>query len=249
MTRTRITLITLACALLAFSLAGCGQQPAASDATVVKAESTSATSTDVPTSTVMPTITRPATATATREPTQTQTPSSTPTETPTPTATATSTLTPTLAQIPEDLAEDILSAYKIMLLTQVNSELLTETAIRVQSGELSGIEEAGAIIALGALIKAVDDVLPEYVPPEALAGYWTDVVSVHEQTKDVMRRWVSQEILSSQVVDEMQSVLAFAEEALTTAEAALAENFGFDPVLLAEQRQEVIRMVGEVYEQ
>lgn len=239
----RLLPVTLALMLV---LGGCS----APEPTPKPAESPRSANTPTPESTHTPrptfTNTPKPTSSETSEPTETATLTSTPTETPTPTASATWTLTPTPTPIPEELRKDILNAYRTMVVIHVNSELLGETADRVQSGELSGIEEAMIILVLSGLIQAVENALPEFVPPEALSVYWANVVAVHEQTQDVMRRWLTQEILSPQVVGEMESVLALAENTLAAAEAGLAQGFGFDSILLTEQRQEVLRFVDEL---
>jgi len=242
----RLLSVTFALMLV---LGGCS----ASEPSPKTAESPRSANTPTPESanTPRPTFTNTPepTSTDTPEPTETATLTSTPTETPTPTASATWTLTPTATPIPEELARNTLNEYRTMVVIQVNSELLSETADRVQSGELSGIEQAMIILVLSTLIQEVETALPVLVTTEALSVYWRDVVAVHEQTKDIMRRWVTQEILSPRVVGEMESVLTLAEETLAAAEAGLAQDFGFGPILLAEQREEVLGYVDDLFEQ
>ena len=79
-----------------------------------------------------------------------------------------------------------------MILIQINAEMLNGTA---------GPDQAVMITVLGALIESIEDVLPGHSPADALRGYWEDILSSHEQTKDVMRRWVAQEISSPQAAN------------------------------------------------
>jgi hypothetical protein len=244
MAKKSLAAILVGCTFLSLVMGGCAQQNDVAEVAPSPTEVFSSTPSVQPTNTTAPTVTHTPTATNTPTPTNAPTPTSTPTATPT------LTLTPTLTPISEELVDEIMTAYKRMVLIQLNAELLSETAAQVNAGELSGLEEAGAIIVLSQLIQAVEDSLSGYVPPKALDNHWDDVVSVHEQTKDVMRRWVlDEEILSGQVVDEMEPVLSLAANALAGSDQELADEFGFDPALLTEQRQEVLDFVDELFEQ
>lgn len=181
---------------------------------------------------------------ATGTPSPTDTPA--PTNTPRPTHTPTQTSTPT--PIADELAEDILSTYRALLIVQLNAELLHETATRVQSGELGGLDQLAPMIALGALIQAIEEAVPQITAPQQLADSWDSAVAVHERTKGVMRRWVNEEILSPEVVAEMDSVLVDIGTIASSTDDVLASEFGYDADLLAKWRQEVLEAVPELFE-
>ncbi len=156
------------------------------------------------------------------------------------------TVTPT--PLPDELVNQILQTYRALVLIQVNAELLDETASRVQSGELVDSEETDVILALAGLIQGVEEALPQITPPDVLIPAWQDAVGVHEETRGIVRRWRDQEISSLQVIDDMAPVVTEIGAVVRSVEAALASEYNLDLELLAEQRQEIIARVPEIFE-
>jgi len=214
-------------------LAGCGPGPESAGAAVAPAGATASPEPEGP---------RPATATPTAAATATRTP------TPSLTPTATPTATPTPTPLPEELVEAILGAYRRMVLIEANAELLAETAARIKAGELTGLEQVDVLLGLAALIEAIQASLAGYRPPAALRDVWDDMTAVHEQTIDIMWRWVVEEISSAEVLAELEPALALAAGSLAQAEEALATTYGLDAALLAEQRREALEVVGGYFE-
>ena len=139
---------------------------------------------------VTPTMTKAPTETNTPHPTLTITPSITSS----PTLTPTFTETPTPTKIPEELRNQIIQSYGTMLFIQANLVLLDETAQRVQSGELSGFDTLGAMIAIAAFVNAIDEAIPEIEPPKPFNSYWEDMLTIHKELKSIIRRWFNDEI-------------------------------------------------------
>jgi hypothetical protein len=232
---TRLVLVLAACLGSLLPLAGCGRGPESAGAAVAPADAAGvigATPSPEPTGPPRPTATATATPAPTRTPTRTPTPSPTPTATPTP--------------LPEELVAEILGAYRRMALIEVNAELLAETAARIKAGELTGREQADVLLGLAGLIEAIQESLAGYRPPAALRDAWDEMTAVHEQTIDIMWRWVVEEISSAEVIAELEPVLALAAGSLARAEEALAATYGLDAALLAEQRREALE-VAEGY--
>src|SRR3990172_5518773 len=105
----------------------------------------------------------------------------TPSITPSPTLTPIPTGTPTPTQIPEELRNQIIQSYGIVLFVQATLELLDETAQRVKSGELSGLDSFGALIVIAAFVNAIDEAIPEIDPPPPIDYYWEDILNIHAE--------------------------------------------------------------------
>jgi len=171
------------------------------------------------------------------------------TEAPEPTATLEPTDTPEPTEIPEELEEQVTQLYGVVVLIQADAVLLNEAAERTAAGDLAGAEQFGLLIGLGAVVQAVDETIPEIDPPGPLAGAWEDAVAVHEQTKDIFGRWLDEEIVSTQVVEEMEPVLEEAERVSLAVEGIMAGAYGADAGELAENRHEAIdEMVAGIFE-
>lgn len=172
------------------------------------------------------------------------TPSPTSSVTPTPPA------TPSLAPspLPDDLSESIKQSYLAIFLIRVDAELVNEAADRTQSGDLTGFDQVGALLAIAAVMEGVDQSLPEITPPEPLQTYWEEARSVHEQTKEILGDWFNDELDSAEVLIRMESVLLTAEGIIENVEETLARDFGFDLEQLTEERQEILESLPEIFE-
>jgi hypothetical protein len=198
----------------------------------------------------MPTIPREAAtvmelATATPIPTATAT--STPTATFTPTVTPKPSSTSTPTALPEALKNEILQAYKILLFIEVDTNMLSETASRVKSGEISGLDGFGTTLALAMLVEGVDQAIAETTPPEFLQKPWDRALEIHEQTKDILSRWFNDEIDSSIVLDEIEDPLGEIEKIMSGVEEELASRYGIDPDEMREFREDTIESMNEIF--
>ena len=185
----------------------------------------------------------------TNVPTQTPVPASPtptppPTDTPTPPPTATPQPTPTATPLSDELRTEVINAYKIMLLIQIDANLINETAARVNSGELTGFDSLGALIAVAALVSVVDKAIPETEVPSLLQPFWDQVLPVHDQCKDIVARWFNKEITSTDVLAEMEPLLAAIDTILDETDQTLATEYGFDPQELQDQRDEAIQQIN-----
>lgn len=156
--------------------------------------------------------------------------------------------TPIATPLPEQLSEQIEQTYTILVLIEANAELLNESALRVQSGQLDGFEGLGAVFAVAALIAAVDESIPQTVPPDPLRSAWNGATVVHQQTKDLAGRWLDKQVDSAQVVAEIEPLLTSIGEILTQAEAALGTEYGFDSDMLTREREDTIDSLPDVFQ-
>jgi hypothetical protein len=156
--------------------------------------------------------------------------------------------TPFATPLPEALSEQIEQTYTTLVLIQANAELLNESATRVQSGELDGLEGLGAVFAVAALIAAVDESIPQTMPPDPLRSAWNAATVVHQQTKDLAGRWLDKQVDSAQVVAEIEPLLTSIGEIVTEAEAVLGTEYGFDSDMLTREREDTIDSLPDVFQ-
>ena len=175
------------------------------------------------------------------------TPEPTFTTAPTATQSPSPTFTPTSTPIPPELSEAARQTYLAMLFIQIDAELIKEAAVRTQSGELSGVDQFGALLAIAALMEGVDQSLPDISPPESLQEYWSEITEIHEQTKGIMRDWFNEEINSSDVVEEISPLLSSLEQQLSRVENSLADEFNFDVNEITQAREEILESVPEIF--
>ena len=211
--------------LIAFLLAACGSTPATqnqvqnipSSMTVAPAPSSTYTLTPLPTDTPIPTTT----------------PTPLPTHTPTP--------------LPTEVQGQLLQTYKFLVFIELNVNLLNETATRVNSGELSGPSSFGTILALSIVVNAVEEGIPDIVPLEDLKPYWEDALAVHAGTKDILSRWLNDEIDSAKVMEEIGPFIEQIDKINSDAEHTLSKEYGFDSAELASTRDGVMQSIGELF--
>lgn len=186
-------------------------------------------------------------ATDTLLPMLTITESVSPTEFLTPTEIILPESTPTLTSIPDEIREAILQAYKVLLFIQVNTNLLEETAAKVNAGELTGFDSFGALVAVMAFIKGVDDFIPQITPPDLIKSYWDQAVFIHKEIKGLGGRWFEKEIDSTIVLEEIQPYLLQIDRIMTDLDNDLASHYGFEAKELQQIREEAIQSVNEVF--
>ena len=187
-------------------------------------------------------------------PTQTQVPPSatptltaTPTHTPTPTSTATPSPTPTLVPISTEEQGLILQAYKIMLFIQLDANMLDQVATKVNAGELTGFNSLGGLIALAAVINAVDEAIPQTTTPEIFSPYWEQALSIHAATKDLTAKWFNKEIDSSVVLDDVAPYLEQIEKIMDDLDKELASSYGFNLQDMKKYREDAIQSFNGIF--
>lgn len=201
-------------------------------------------STEMPTlqvDTPIPSTNTPVPPTETSEPTAINTATPTATNTPTPTATEPPTATPSPTAFPEELKTRILNTYGATVMIQLNAEGTYEIADGLASGELASLEAGLMRLTVVLLVDQVENLIPVLDPPDPLIDPWEDALEVHEQTKDILRRWFNEEIDSEQVVTEMPPILDAAEKAARDAEEAIDRAYDLPAEGLTAMRQEVLR--------
>ena len=157
--------------------------------------------------------------------------------------TSTYTPEPTLTQTPISQDErDILSqAYKIMLFIYLDLNMLSETANKINSGELSGFDAFGALFSQIALINAVDEAIPVTTVPNAITKDWEDATSIHEVTKEIVSKWWNKEIDSGEVMVQVSSYLDVIDKTMKSVEKDLARMFGGSARDLEKIREDAIQ--------
>jgi hypothetical protein len=239
--------LAIVIAVVAASVVGCGGRVtdlAATEplATPARIEEPAVEPTNTPAPTDTPSPTDTPTPTDTPQPTDTPTP----TNTPSPTDTPTPTLAPT--PLPDELADQILDTYEALVFIQTAAELLDEVASRVESGETEGFDKLRSLMVVAGLVGGVNDAVPQMTPPDTLAPAWNDAIAAHDALQEILRGWWEEEIDASQVVVDLEPILADIDAIVADAEEALADEYGFDPSFLTEQRQEILESVSEVFE-
>lgn len=138
--------------------------------------------------------------------------------------------------------------YKALVLVQATAELLSETAKRVQSGELEGFESFGSLIAIGAIASGIDESLPQITPPDYLASDVRAAISLNDDIQALLSRWFDSEIDSTVVLEEIDPLLIEIDSLLTEAEEKLARESDLDAETLERTRQEAMESISEVFE-
>lgn len=169
------------------------------------------------------------------------------TATMTPSPAPTSTATPEFISISAEEKEALLDIYMKMVFIEVDANLLSETAEKVKSGELTGMDATGALFATAALVKAVDEAIPQVTPPEIVVPFWERALPVHAATKDLISRWFDKEIDSSIVLEENIPNLGEITKIINELDKELSSVYGFDPDEMKKTREEAIERLNSVF--
>ena len=162
-------------------------------------------------------------------------------EDPTPTIEPTPTIPePTNEPVDEETQERAGQLYRVLVMAQASAELLNETAVRSQEGELEGFDWLGATIVIGAITVAIEDAQVEIDPPESLQSFADDIFELNGMTRDVLARWYDEEIYSEDVILEMEPILFQMEDVISNAEVVMGEEYDGDAAELAQIREELV---------
>ncbi|NTU86277.1 MAG: hypothetical protein HGA45_44275 [Chloroflexales bacterium] len=170
---------------------------------------------------------------------------------PSPTAPPSSTATPasTAAPTPDAAAlSDVERGYATLVLLQGSAVMLEESAAKIQSGEAQGLAGFGQLIAIGAVLRAVDEALAEEPPVPALAASWSAARAAAPRLRDVLSRWVDKQITSADIPQELAPIKLEIDDILLGAERDLAGAYAVDRADLAKTREEALDKVKGIFE-
>lgn len=179
------------------------------------------------------------------------------TASPAPTATAqpTATVTPipptptaTTVPLSEMEREAFTQAYRYMVFVEMDARLLLEYAQRIQNQSITGFQAMGSFIGIGAIFKAVDEAVTAFAAPEPLDLYWTSILRGHTQSRDIFARWADEQITSTDVIAEIEPVIADLSSTAAAVESLLGARYGFDSGELTEARAEIMDRIPAFFE-
>lgn len=172
------------------------------------------------------------------------------TETPDPTLTPspTTTITPTSTQVPIALLEASKRVYLAMVLIQTDGNLIAEFASRVQSGELEGFEQFAPMLTIAALIKGVDESLPEIESPQYLRTDWEGMVEIHNSSKELYAKWINKEISTSEILDQIEPINNSTEKIMQEVDKNMSDYYAFSEIELNDARSEILESVSDIFE-
>jgi len=142
--------------------------------------------------------------------------------------------------VSDELKEEVLQAYKILIFIQANTNSLKETAEKVYSGELEGFESFGALITHAAMAEAVDQVIDEIEVPFLIKPYWNDALSVQESVKSMISDWFDKEIDSSIVMENVDPYIEEIEDIMDDVNQSLKSELGLDNDEIEQFREDAI---------
>ena len=165
---------------------------------------------------------------------------STPGSIPRPVATATSK--------PTSVVEQGLQVFRTLLIIQANAEQLQVVARQtVERQGVENLEASSALMRLSASILGVDDLLLNVQPPEGTSLSWQVGNSVQQQMITVLQRWLKGEADASQVVETMDGIIEDISQEVSTVEAILVDELGYDRAGLEQERQGVLEVMQQMF--
>ncbi len=178
-------------------------------------------------------------------------PSATPTLPPTDTPLSTSTRTPRPSLTPTEgvsaeLSEQLEAIHVGLFLVQVDAEVLTEAAIRAESGELASDDLVRVLAELDRYGSMVDQVAAAVVVPEDLAAAWDEASRAHGETQSILGRWRGEEAAPEDVIREMEPIRGMALHAMEAGEQAIAETLGIDAAEIEAARENALAEILEL---
>ncbi|MBK9711097.1 MAG: hypothetical protein IPO81_07115 [Kouleothrix sp.] len=144
------------------------------------------------------------------------------------------------AGAPADSAGQARGGYAALVLLKGAAVMLEETARQYQSGQLQGAEGAGRLIGIGAILSSADQQLGQDAPAPGLQQAWDAGRGVAPLLRDVLTRWLSNQISAANVPGALQPAQERIDSLLADAERSLAEQYGIDGAELARIREGAI---------
>jgi Ni,Fe-hydrogenase III component G len=168
---------------------------------------------------------------------------------PTPTIEPTPTIPePTTEPVDEETREMAGQVYSMLVMAQAAAEMLNDTAVKSQAGELESFEWLGTTIVIGALGSAIDEAEAEFDPPESLESLAEDTFELNRMAGEILGRWYNEEIYADDVLLELEPVLFHLEDVISKAEVVMEEEYGVDASELAQVRQEMMEELSAALE-
>ncbi|MFO7169891.1 MAG: hypothetical protein DIU80_017860 [Chloroflexota bacterium] len=141
--------------------------------------------------------------------------------------------------------EQTRQGYMTLVLLQGSVVTAEDLATRVQSGELDGFGALGQMIAVGVLLKAVDEALAEDAPAAALETAWEEARTIAPDVGALMARWSDQELSAAEIPAELAPITERVEQMLATAERDLSAVYAVDAAELRQLREEAMAGLRE----
>lgn len=180
-----------------------------------------------------PTAAPATTVPASPTPADTATPAPTPTETPIP---ATSTPTPIALSATD--REDVLTAFKTMVLAEGATRIVHRSATMALAEADTNVFLAGTRMIGGAAVsKLLQDSIAPITPPLTLKPFWDETVGAANEMHDLLKQWANQELKVSEIELLMPPIEERAAAAVDNAQTTLILLYAFDPAELDAIRQ------------
>lgn len=178
---------------------------------------------------VAPPTAIPATATVA----DTATPAPTPTETVVP-----ATPTPTPIALSATDREDVLTAFKTMVLAEGAAHIVHRSATMALAEADTNVFLAGSrMIGAAAVSKLLQDTIATVTPPLTLKPFWDEIVGASDEMRDLLKQWANQELKVSELEALMPPIEERAGAAVDNAQTTLVLLYAFDPAELDAIRQ------------
>lgn len=144
--------------------------------------------------------------------------------------------------------EKILNNYKIMIYIYFDANMLYETASRVDSGELVGIETFGSVIVLASIVNALDSAINLSTTPVSLEKYWNESLNIHNSTKNILSEWYNEEIDSAIVMKKGETDCKLMEKTITNFEMDISKRYGFSATEMKKFREDTLIEFNNILE-
>lgn len=134
-----------------------------------------------------------------------------------------------------------------MVMIQLHASKFLEISEQVRDKKLSGLYEAGMIIALITSAIEIDVAVKTLTPFPPIRAEWKQAVSVHEKMKSLLSQWTNGDIKSPQVAEELTPLVVSVNELIAETESILIKEYGITSTSLDFRRQEMINHVNELF--
>lgn len=132
-------------------------------------------------------------------------------------------------------------------LIQANLELMGLVAADVAAGTspplIAGVNRLAVVYS----IDKADKGLASVPAPQPLGATWASALSIHNQTKTIMARWFRQEIVSTEVIEEITPLREEMANVAAEMDRVLVETYGFDAADVAAEREELLASLPDFF--
>ena len=177
------------------------------------------------------------------------TPTTTMTNTPMPTMTATATITPT--ETPSGLSqaeeEQLMQTYKVLLMIEINTARLLETAQRANVGDVTWVEKLGPISDVAANVDTMIESLPDMDSTSVFAPYWQDALDIQTAIKEIITQWSNLQLTAEMVISEVNTYNEEISSIMNSLHQDLISSFGVTPEQIEQGRQQLIDEINNQF--